>query len=532
MLQVIQPTLQTVLTFLPEGMDVIKDILESHAVKVFQNAKFDLQFFFGLNIYPVPIFDTMLAGELLRSSGGASRVNLAVLAKHYLDIEITKDEQKSDWSGVLSESQLIYAARDAEILLKLREAMVGEIYKNQLSEIALIEFSCVHAMAQIEYAGISIDLPRWEKLLSNTEAERDKALDALYTYTERPAAQLNLWGEEIVEDHNFDSNPFVLKLLKANGINTKSTSKNDLAPYMKNPLVKTLTDYRKSAKLLSSFLHPIPKMLNHKTERLHPHYAQIGAWNGRMSCWNPNIQQIPRSLDFSSCFIAPSGKKLIIADYSQIELRVAAEITRDNRMMAAYKSGDDLHTLTASLMLGKPFGDIQKQERQAAKAVNFGLIYAMGAAGLKQYALQSYGANMTLEQAEDFKTRFFKAYTGINAWHRDLRKLSPTEGRTHTGRKFTFSPDSGLSGLCNTPVQGTAADIVKKALGMLSERVRGTEIRIIAVVHDEILLESSDDIADDAAALLKLTMEEAGNSVLKHVPCQADVVISQNWANI
>jgi DNA polymerase-1 len=235
----------------------------------------------ALGIYPAPIFDTMLAGELLRSSGGASRVNLAALTKHYLNIEISKDEQKSDWSNVLSESQINYAARDADILLKLREVMVGEIYKNELSEIALIEFSCVHAMALIEYSGISIDIPRWDKLLSHTESERDKALDVLYTYTERPLVQMNLWGEEITEHHNFDSNPFVLKLLKANGINTKSTSKQDLAPYAKHPLVKVLTDYRKSAKLLSSFLHPIPKMLNRKTGRLHPHYAQIGAWSGR-----------------------------------------------------------------------------------------------------------------------------------------------------------------------------------------------------------------------------------------------------------
>jgi DNA polymerase-1 len=253
---------------------------------------------------------------------------------------------------------------------------------------------------------------------------------------------------------------------------------------------------------------------------------------GRMSCWNPNIQQIPRSMDFRSCFIAPQGKKLIVADYSQIELRVATEITQDTRMTSAYKAGEDLHTLTASLMLGKPFNTITKQERQAAKAVNFGLIYAMGAAGLKQYALQSYGANMTLEQAEDFKTRFFKAYTGINTWHRELRKSPPIEGRTLTGRKFTFSPNSGLSGLCNTPVQGTAADIVKKALGMLVERVKGTEIKIIAVVHDEIILESTDAVADDAANLLKSTMEEAGNSILKHVPCQADVNVSQNWAKM
>jgi DNA polymerase-1 len=249
-----------------------------------------------------------------------------------------------------------------------------------------------------------------------------------------------------------------------------------------------------------------------------------------MSCGNPNIQQIPRSKAFRTCFIAAPERKLIIADYSQIELRVAADMTGDKRMIEAYRNGEDLHRLTASLMLGKPTESITSQERQAAKAVNFGLIYAMGAAGLKQYSLQSYGVEMTIEQAEEFRNRFFKAYTGIAQWHNSLKKSPPTESRTLAGRKFTFSEKAGLSGLCNTPVQGTAADIAKKALGMLVPRLKGTATRIIGVVHDEILLEALDCDAPHAAEILKSTMEEAGNSILTHVPCQADVGISPHWA--
>jgi DNA polymerase-1 len=331
--------------------------------------------------------------------------------------------------------------------------------------------------------------------------------------------------------HNFDSNPFVLKLLKSNGINTPTTSKRDLAPHADHPLVRSISAYRKMAKLLSGFLYPMPGMLSPKTGRLHPRYGQIGAWSGRMSCWNPNIQQIPRSQSFRACFVASPGHKLIIADYSQIELRVAAEITKDTRMTAAYQKGEDLHELTASLMLGKPINAITKQERQAAKAVNFGLIYAMGAAGLAQYSLQSYGVKMTLEQAEGFRNRFFKAYTGIDNWHRGLKKSPPSESRTLTGRKFNFSSNAGLFALCNTPIQGTAADIVKKALGLLVIRLKDTDARIIAVVHDEIILEASENNAENIAKQLKDTMEEAGNSILRHVPTQADVNIADNWAN-
>jgi len=246
---------------------------------------------------------------------------------------------------------------------------------------------------------------------------------------------------------------------------------------------------------------------------------------------SPNIQQIPRSAKFRACFIAPLGRKLIIADYSQIELRVAAEITHDPRMTAAYHNGDDLHRLTASLMLGKDMDSVAPQERQAAKAVNFGLIFAMGAAGLKGYAEQSYGVEMTLEQAEQFRNSFFKAYTGMDKWHRALKKNPPTEGRTLAGRRFAFSKNAGLAIFSNSPVQGTAADITKKALGMLVNRLKGTDTHIIGVIHDEILLESPDETADEAAEILKSTMEAAGNSILKSVPCEAEVSIAQNWAD-
>ena len=517
-------------SFLPGGAGLIKEILENRAVKVFQNAKFDLQFLMALGIHPYPIFDTMLAGQLLRSSGGAPRAGLDALAQHCLNETLDKDEQKSNWQGELSEKQIQYAAKDADVLLRLREVMVKAIFDNSLSEVALIEFLCAGAIAQIEYAGITLDIARWNELLHSTVKARDAALEILYDYTSRPVVQMSLTGEDVVSGHNFDSNPFMLSLLHKNGIKVESTSKQDLAPYADHPLVQAISDYRKAAKSLSSFLYPFPSMVSAKTGRLHPRYSQMGAWSGRMSCSGPNIQQIPRSKDFRACFVAPLGRKLIIADYSQIELRVAADMTNDPRMTTAYRNGEDLHRLTASLMLGKPIGTITGPERQAAKAVNFGLIYAMGAAGLKQYSLQSYGVEMTLEQAEEFRRRFFQAYTGIARWHKALKNSPPTESRTMAGRRFTFSSKAGLAGLCNTPVQGTAADITKKALGLLNQRLRGTDTYLIGVVHDEILMEAPEHRAGEMAALLKATMEEAGNSILKNVPCQADVNIADNWA--
>jgi len=517
-------------SFLPKGRATLKDALEGSNVKLFQNAKFDLQFFMALDIHPSPIFDTMLAGQLLRTSGGPPRANLAALAQHYLGEEIAKDEQASDWQGDLSHAQLSYAARDAEVLPRLREVMVKKLFDNGLAEIARIEFACVRAIAQMEFTGVRLDAERWKQLIVQTEKKRDEAMDTLYTFSGKPVVQMSLLDDGVVMNPNFESNQYILHLLHANGIPADATSKRVLSAYAGHPLIKALTSYRKATKALSSFLYPMPQMVHPSTGRLHPRYGQIGAWSGRMSCGGPNIQQIPRDLDFRACFIAQPGRKLVIADYSQIELRVAAQISGDSRMISAYKKGEDLHTLTAALVSDVPVDAVSKTQRQAAKAVNFGLIFGMGAAGLQQYAQQSYGVEMTLEEATRFRDSFFLAYPGIAGWHRRIRNTKPTEERTISGRKFVFRENSGVSGLYNTPVQGTAADIAKAALGILARRVTDTNIRIIAAVHDEILLEADDHEATLAAAMLKDAMEHAGNKILTAVPCVAEVKVSDTWA--
>lgn len=517
-------------TFLPDGLPLLREALHTHSVKVLQNAKFDLQFLMAHAIYPKPIFDTMLAGQLLYMPGIPRRVNLQVLAAHYLGEDLDKQEQKSNWDGPLTESQLQYAARDADILLRLRRTMIPLILEAGLAGIAEIEFACVRAVAQMEYHGIFLDIPQWEALLAKTKAERDAALEALYPYTGRPMAQTTLWGEDEVVGINLDSNPYVLDLLHRHGIPVQNTAKGDLYPFRTHPLVKALSSYRKAAKALSSILLPVLSMVHPVTGRLHPQYGQISAYSGRMSCSNPNIQQIPRGQAFRSCFVAPPERAMVIADYSQIELRVAAQISKDARMLAAYQQGEDLHLLTASLMVGKPMDMVSKQERQAAKAVNFGLIYGMGAAGLQQYSQQSYGVDMSMDEANLFRQRFFQAYVGIGEWHQRLKDYPASEGRTLTGRRFPFSQHPSLPELSNSPVQGTAADIIKKALGLLANRLLGTDTWPIGVVHDEILLECPAGKAEETAALLKETMEEAANSILPLVPVEADAHTATSWA--
>lgn len=518
-------------SFLPSGQKLLCDIFSSKAVKVFHNAKFDLQFLIQAGVTTSFIFDTMLAAQLLRSFGGSLRANLAAVSQHYLGITLDKTEQTGDWSLELTDSQAEYAALDAGILLRLYEVMNAQLSKYGMERVANIEFQCVSAIAHTEYYGIHLNLEQWEPLCRITEQACEAALQTLYTYSGTPSYQLTLWGGEEALDINFESNPYVLKLLRKNGIPVTSTSRRSLASYHTHPLVEALSDYRRYSKLLSSFLHPLPSMIHPITGRLHPKYGQIGAWSGRMSCGSPNIQQIPRDNEFRQCFTAPKGKKLILADYSQIELRVAAQMSGDTRMKNAYQNGEDLHTLTASLLTNTPIEQVTKQQRQAAKAVNFGLIYGMGAAGLAQYASQSYGVTMTLEEAQHFRDAYFRIYPGISWWHHDIQASHPSEGSTLTGRRFLFSQNTGLAGLYNTPVQGTAADILKNALGLLFSRIQGIgDKKIVGIVHDEILMEVPEAEADETAVLLQTTMEQAAREILPDIPCVADAKAADNWA--
>lgn len=514
-----------------EDISVLKEILAADSVKIFQNAKFDLNFLraAGFSVGG-PIFDTMLAAHLLRTSRGPKRLGLGTLVEFFLGQQLPKEEQTSDFSKDLRKEQIEYAARDAQVLLDLRDVMSPALKSNSLVEVAKIEFECTRAVAEIEYTGILLDMEKWIPLTKKTKVEHDDAEKSLLEYAEKPVVQPDFFGTATVMGINLNSNKQVLELLNDNGVPVEDTSKRALSPYRDEPIVKALHEYRKASKMLSGFLEPMPSAINPKTGRIHAHYGQIGAYSGRMSCGNPNMQQIPRDSAFRKCFVPAPGNSMVIADYSQIELRVAAQIAQDKRMIDAYRTGGDLHRLTASLVTGSPIEEISKTQRQAAKAINFGLIFAMGARGLQAYSQDVYNVEMSLEEAEDFRERYFEAYEGIRKWHDSIRKNPPRVSRSLTGRRYFHREDAGLAGLYNTPVQGSAADIVKNALGMLVKTLEGTGAHIIAVVHDEILLEAPSENSLKVAAILKQTMEKAGEKYMPDVPLVAEAQIATSWA--
>ncbi len=515
------------------ALPFLRELFSTRAIKVFQNGRFDLAFLRGHGIEVAgQIFDTMLASQLLDAGLGEHRHSLGELAAYFLNIDLSKELQRSRWDGALSEEQIRYAARDAGLLLDLRKRMILGLRSEGLVEVAKLEFDCLRAVTDMEYFGVPLNVEAWEARGARVQDEMEGARrDLVELLGRRGGGSQSCLFDEPCDGVNPDSAQQVLEVLKARGIPLEGTSKSDLLPFREvHPEVAALLRYRHAAKAHQAFGRSFLDHVHPVTGRLHPRYRQIGASTGRFSCSGPNLQQIPRDDAFRSCFRPDEGRRFIVADYSQVELRVVAEVARDATMIGAFRRGWDLHRLTAALIAGKEPDDVTPSERQSAKAVNFGLVFAMGARGLAAYSTQTFGVPMSEETAAIFRERFFRNYRGVARWLDRLRSEEPLEVRTLSGRLRRWRHSPRLSEACNTIVQGTAADILKKALTLLREELKGTGASIISCVHDEILVEAPAEIAPDVAVLTGQIMEKAGRSWLKQVPVPASVVVGSSWA--
>jgi len=489
----------------PEEMiNSLKPLLGNPSEKVLYDAKTALNFFHVVGIeVNGPIYDVMLADRILNAGLGERKREFSDVVNQY--------------SAAVDENDTgnISIADEAVILLELREATLDHLTEYDLMDTANLEFDCIRAVAGMERNGIRVNGNRLLEMLQALSSRQDIAKQTLH-------------GE--LGDINLNSPKQVLKVLNAKGIGINSTNQETLLPLVtKYPFLSDYLSYKKVTYDIS-LTNNLLTRISPSTGRLHPQYSQIGAPTGRFSCFDPNLHAIPTVEEFRSCFIADDGHKLIIADYSQIELRIAAEISQDRRMIDAYQKGEDLHRLTASLVTGKSIAEITKDERSAAKAVNFGLIYAMGAKTLKEYSLNNYGVSMTLQQAKEFRSKFFSAYQGISQWHQDVQLKVERETRTLGNRRREWGEGFvNVAELLNTPVQGTSADITKRALSILQERSQGSGIRIVGCIHDEIIIEAPIANTETAAGILKDSMIDAGKIYLKEVPIVVDVSVADNW---
>lgn len=509
----------------------------SRPIKIAHNAKFDAKFLkHVLGVDLGGLFDTLLASQLVGAGDIEERHGLDTVASRYLNQVVDKSERLSNWNFELSEAQLEYAARDAAVLLPLREILVERLKADSLIKVAQLEFECVMSVVDIELAGFFMHKDRWLEQLSIVEKRRGELAEELQNALAQESMQGSLFGGPQREDINLDSHQQLTQALQRLGIPVPESTRNwKLQPLAAEyPIIGTLLEYRTVQKALTSYGENMIELINPVTGRLHADFRQIGAPTGRFACTNPNIQQVPHAVEYRRCFSGhPAGRKLVIADYSQIELRILAEFSGDRGFVEAFNSGADLHRVTAAQVFNVPLDQVSRDQRDFAKRLNFGVVYGIGA---QRFSIMT---GLSVPEAENVLRKYFATYRGLDNYLRDAanRAVSERQARTASGRLVRFRYDENdrqqismtqRNGK-NTPIQGTSADILKRALRLLSDELRPTSAKIVNIIHDEIVVETDADEAEEIAGKVERAMSDAGQEYLATVPVKVETEIAEEW---
>ncbi|MDQ3942136.1 MAG: bifunctional 3'-5' exonuclease/DNA polymerase, partial [Actinomycetota bacterium] len=491
----------------------LREVLEGGPVKVLHNSKFDYSFLkaeHGISLSP--IFDTMLAAQLLDGGEQGPSYALEAVAERYAGVEMDKSARGEDWSGKLSEAQIEYAARDAAVLLPLRRRLAKELEEEELGRVSDIEFRAVATIAEMELAGIKLDAVRWKELERTVRKRRDETALALEAQFPAPEGVLPLEG--LGPRLNLNSPQQITDAFRSLGIDLPDTRVWTLLK-VDHPAARLLLEYRELQKRLGTYLETYPSFIHPKTGRIHANFLQCRVPTGRLACTNPNIQQIPHEDEFRQCFVAEEGNVLVIADYSQIELRILAEVSDDPGFVQAFREGEDLHRVTAATMFGVKKDEVTKEQRSAAKRINFGLAYGRGAKSL------SAQLGTDEERARNLIDEYFANYPKVQRYLQSTanRAIRTRTLRTLSGRVRKFGDASGLDSAArgamrreamNYPVQGASADIAKLALVYVREQLQELDARLINCIHDEFVVECAEEVAPEVAEKTKQAMIRAG----------------------
>jgi DNA polymerase-1 len=516
----------------------LRDLLAApRPIKILHNAKFDAKFIkHTLGTDLGGIFDTLLASQLLGAGDIEERHGLEAVASRYLSEAVDKTERLSNWNFELSESQLEYAARDAAVLLPLREKLIERLKADSLIDCARLEFDCVMTVADIELTGFYMHKDRWLEQLAIVEKRRIQLAEELQSVLAEESSQGTLFGGPQRDDINLDSHQQLTQALERLGIPVPDSTRNwKLQPLaLDYPIIATLLEYRTVQKALTSYGQNMIELINPTTHRLHADFRQIGAPTGRFACTNPNIQQVPHAVEYRRCFSGhPEGRKLVIADYSQIELRILAEFSGDRAFINAFRSGADLHRVTAAEVFNVSVDQVSREQRDFAKRLNFGVVYGIGA---QRFSIMT---GVGVPEAEGVLKKYFATYRQLDTYLNDAanRAVRERQARTGSGRLVRFRYDdqdrqqismTKRNGK-NTPIQGTSADILKRALRLLKDELRGTNAQIVNIIHDEIVVEADAGEASDVAVKVERAMVSAGEEYVKTVPVKVETEIADEW---
>ena len=499
---------------------------------------------------------TMLASTLLNNGMPNVKHGLAPVAKRYLGIDVDKEQQRSDWSAELTEAQIRYAAKDVEILCELDAPIHQKIAQAGLSAAYSLECRALQGMASMRNNGLPFDRAAlqgievdYEKDIENLgrefHLELDDALpgeeklprneDGTFNLRARESGSIRLGTKQFAGFNIGSPKQLLEKLTLVIGevpIDAKtqkpSASRTALKEYAGNhSVIATYLQWKKAEKRRQM----VVSLLKHQSPDgfVRASYWQLGAATGRMTCSDPNLQQVPRDAQFRESVIAPEGWVFVGADFSQMELRLLAIVAEDENMCTAFIEGKDLHTVTAEAL---------GCDRQIAKSANFGLAYGSSAKGLRNYAA-GMGVAITLQEAAKVRQQWLDTYYGVRAWHRRLaRESDKTAGQVPTLRvpvsglrRFLPGDINRLTIRANTPVQGAGAAILKCAIGSLWKHLQGSdEAKLCACIHDEVLLLVRKGQEEKWMEILKVAMESSEAKWLGTVPSVADVKTGPTWA--
>lgn len=535
----------------------LKDLFETSSTKkIAHNLKFEYQWILSdLGLRLTRSFDTYLASQMVDFYGEHS---LRALVEKYCGVTLNKDAQSSNWEVDLSLEQLEYAARDTLYLPKLREELLGKLQRTGQVGAYSLEISALPAIAEMELAGIPIDVKKYgmlvEKLVNDAQEKSDALLQFLQTRNGTlepppPVIQTSLFGSEddkiVSKQINVNSLHTVLPILTSMGfpVTQPGTKKMvELRPLLAEyPELQVLIDQRESGKLASTYGQSLLDQVSNG--RLYTDFQQIGTITTRMSSRKPNMQNIPHTKDFRSCFSAAGDSKLVIADYSQMELRILASVSNDAVMLKAYREGIDIHSMTTSNVFKIPLSDVpnHKDLRNSAKITNFSTVYGISPKALAM-RLKAQGIDKADEVfAETLINGFLSGYPQAARWlvnqENSVRKNPWVT--TVAGHKIPLRYDRNDSGSFrsaqrnarNYPIQSGNACVIKRALFKIHEDLTKNypDVRMVLTVHDEIVLEDPKG-REAVRALLEKHMVESGSYYYNNVPIVADAAICDNWS--
>ncbi|ELY1987283.1 DNA polymerase I [Vibrio harveyi] len=524
-------------------LEQLKPILEDEAqAKVGQNLKYDASVLarYGIEMKGIK-HDTMLASYVYNSVGG--KHDMDSLALRFLQHSCISFEQiagkgknQLTFNQIELDEASPYAAEDADVTLRLHNRLFANIEQDEKLKTVYeeIEMPLVPVLSRIERTGVLIDDMKLSAQSVEIAARLDELEQKAYEIAEQ---EFNMNSPKQLQALLFEK--MGLPVIKKTPSGTPSTNEEVLQELaLDYPLPKLILEYRGLAKLKSTYTDKLPKMINPSTGRVHTSYHQAVTATGRLSSTDPNLQNIPirneEGRRIRQAFVAPTGYKILAVDYSQIELRIMAHLSGDQALLDAFRDGKDIHAATAAEIMGVSIEDVSSEQRRRAKAVNFGLIYGMSAFGLAKQLGIPRG------EAQAYMDKYFERYPGVMQYMEDTRSAASEQGFVETifGRRLHLPEIQSRNGMrrkaaeraaINAPMQGTAADIIKKAMLLVDQWIQeegNGRVKLLMQVHDELVFEVEESSLSEIESKVQNLMESAAE--LK-VPLVAEAGHGDNW---